>query len=103
MKNLGWKEKETFLTSPWEHIIKQLTKTIEQRSSNNSSNETIFNEFNEAAPLYEKALSEAGYDVKLKYNPKKNTKQKNRKRNIIWFNTPFSKNVVTKIGHYFLK
>ena len=29
--------------------------------------------------------------------------QVNRKRNIIWFNSPFSKNVVTKLGHYFLK
>ena len=43
-------------------------------------------------------LSEAGYNVKLKYNPNKKTK-----RNIIWFNPPYSKNVVTKVGHYFLK
>ena len=42
------------------NIIKQLPKTIEQRLSNNSSNETIFNE---AAPLYEKAFSEAGNTV----------------------------------------
>ena len=42
------------------NIIKQLPKTIEQRLFKNS-NKTIFNE---AAPLYEKALSEAGYDVK---------------------------------------
>ena len=82
------------------NTIKQLPKTIEQRLSNNSSNETIFNE---ATPLYEKALSEAGYNVKLKYNPNKKTKQKNRKRNIIWFNPPYSKNVVTKVGNYFLK
>ena len=73
---------------------------MEQRLSNNSSNETIFNE---AVPPYEKTLSEAGYDVKLKYNTNKKTKQKNRKRNIIWFNPPYSKNVVTKVGHYFLK
>ena len=59
------------------NIIKQLPKTIEQRLSNNSSNETIFNE---AAPLYEKALSEAGYNVKLKYNPNKKTKQKKQKK-----------------------
>ena len=39
------------------NIIKQLPKTIEQQLSKNSSNETIFNE---AAPLYEKALSKAG-------------------------------------------
>ena len=60
------------------NISKQLPKTLELRLSNNSSNETIFNE---VAPLYEKALSEAGYDVKLMYNPNKK-KQKNRKRNI---------------------
>ena len=47
-------------------------------------------------PPYKKALSEVGYDVKLKYNPNKKTKQKHRKRNIIWFNPPYSKNVVTK-------
>ena len=83
------------------NIIKHLPKTIEQRLPNNSSNETIFNE---AASLYKKALSEAGYHVKLKYNPNKKTKQeKNRERNIIWFNPPYSKNVVTKAGHYFLK
>ena len=58
------------------NIIKQLPKTMEQRLSNNSSNETIFNE---SAPLYEKALSEAGYDVKLKYNTNKKTKQENKK------------------------
>ena len=76
------------------NIIKHLPETIEQGLSNNSSNETIFNE---AATLYEKALSEAGYDVKLKYNPnkKKKTKnKKNRKRNIIWFNPTYTENVV---------
>ena len=57
------------------NIIKQLPKTAEQRLSNNSSNEAIFNE---AAPLYENALSEAGCDVILKYNPNKKTKQKNK-------------------------
>ena len=56
------------------NIIKQLPKTIERRLSNNSWNETIFDE---ATSLYEKALSEAGYDVKLKYNP--NKKKQNKK------------------------
>ena len=55
------------------NIIKQLSKTIEERLSDNSSNETIFNK---VTSLYEKALSEAGYDVKLMYNPNKKTKQK---------------------------
>ena len=82
------------------NIIKQLQKAIKKRLCNNSSNETMFNE---AAPLYEKAVSEAGYDVKSKYYRNKKTKQKNRKRKIIWFNPPHCKNVVTKVGHYFLK
>ena len=39
-----------------------------------------------------------------KYNPNKKTKQnKTEKRNIIWLNAPYSKNVVTKVGHHFLK
>ena len=62
------------------NIIKQLPKTIEQRLSNNSSNETIFNE---AAQLYEKALTEAGYDVKLKYNPNKKTKKQKKEQNMV--------------------
>ena len=82
------------------NVIKQLTKTIEQRPSNNSSTETIFNI---AAAMCEKALSEAGYDLKLKYNLNKKTKQKSRKTNILWFNLPYRKNVVTKVGQYFLK
>ena len=50
------------------NIIKQLPKTIEQRLSNNSSNEIIFNE---AAPLYEKAFSEAGCNVTWKQNKRR--------------------------------
>ena len=49
---------------------------MEQRLSNNSTNETIFNE---AAPLYEKELPKAGYNVRLKYNPNKKTKQTKKK------------------------
>ena len=80
--------------------MKQLPKTTEQRLSNNFSGETIFNE---TAPLYEKAPSKEVSDIKLKYNRNKKTKQKTRKRNIMWFNSPYRKNVITKVGHYFLK
>ena len=31
-----------------------------------------------------------------------NNNTRKRNRNIIWFNPPFSKNVATKIGRYFL-
>ena len=83
-------------------IIRQLPITIETRLSNHSSNETVFRH---AAEDCEKALRKSGYNVKLQYKPTnhKNSKNKiNRKRNIIWFNPPFSKSVSTKIGHYFL-
>ena len=65
-----------------------------------SSNEKIFKE---ATPVYEEALKKSGYDKKLSYTPQKQSKSnKNRKRNIIWFNPPFSNNVSTKIGKHFL-
>ena len=59
-------------------IVKQPPR-IEQRLSNNSFNEALFNE---AVPLYEKALSEEGYNFKLKYHPnkKKTKKTKNQKK-----------------------
>jgi predicted GIY-YIG superfamily endonuclease len=82
------------------NIIKQIPKTIEKRLSDHSLNEATFNE---AAPIYEKALKDSGYETKLKYNPQKPKNANNRKRNIIWFNPPFSKNVETKIGNRFLK
>ena len=86
------------------NIIKQLPKTVEQRLSNNSSIEIMFNK---AAPLYEKALSEASCDVKFRYCPNKNTETKqkqkqNKKMNIIWLNLPCSKIVVTKVDHYLI-
>ena len=83
------------------NTIKQISKTIEKRLSQLSSNEEIFNE---SAPFYEDKLHQSGYQQKLKYNPV-NTKthsKRNHKRNIIWFNPPFNRNVSTKIGKYFL-
>ena len=83
------------------NIIKQIPKTIKKRLSQLSSNEEIFNE---SAPFYEDKLHQSGYQQKLKYNPV-NTKthsKRNHKRNIIWFNPPFNRNVSTKIGKYFL-
>ena len=83
------------------NIIRQIPKTVEKCLSQLSSNEEIFNK---SAPFYEDKLHQYGYQQKLKYNPV-NTKthsKRNRKRNIIWFNTPFNRNVSTKIGKYFL-
>ena len=76
------------------------SKTIEQRLSNHSSNETIFNQ---SKIPFKKALNESGYQETLSYNPTTmENRPKNRKRNITWFNPPYNKNVITKIGHKFL-
>ena len=78
------------------NILKQLPISIEIRLSNLSSNPGIFHE---ASKHYQNILNQSAYDYKLQYKPPNNEKEnkskssKNRKRNIIWFNTPFSKNI----------
>ena len=82
-------------------IIKQLPLTIQTRLSNNSSSQIIFDQ---AAPIYQEALKKSGYDNTLEYIPNKPTPtNKTRKRNIIWFNPLFNKNLTTKIGKSFLQ
>ena len=53
---------------------------------------------------YQDALDKSGYKHKLKYKANIDTasNKKQRKRNIIWFNPPNSKNVKTNIGKRFL-
>ena len=59
-------------------------------------------------PSYISPLKQSGYDYKLQCKPSNNENEnksksyKNRKRNIIWFNPPFSKNVSNNIGKYFV-
>ena len=66
----------------------------------NLSNEEILNN---AAPEYQEALTKFGYDYTLKYDPdvikpetEKPNKQ-NRKRNITWFDPPYSTSVKTRV------
>ena len=82
-------------------IIKQLPLSIESRLSLLSSSEEIFND---SFTPYQDALDKSGYKHKLKYQANINTanNKKQRKRNIIWFNPPYSKNVKTNIGKIFL-
>ena len=69
-----------------------------------SSNEEIFNA---AIPPYQEALSKAGHKYTFTYQKinleKEPSKRKNRKKNVLWYNPPFNKNVKTKIGEEFLK
>ena len=83
-------------------ILKQIPTSIEKRISTLSSNETIFNESKE---IYQKALEKSRYRRTLKYHPtneRVSNSKRNRKRNVIWFNTPLSFNVKTKVENYFL-
>ena len=81
-------------------IIKDLPKMINKRLSDLSCNKE---EFDKAKPLYEKSLHESGYKTSMSYAQTEVKKSRNRSRNIIWFNPPFSQNVKTNIGKLFLK
>ena len=84
-------------------VKKNIAEAINERLSTISSNEDLFNE---AAPIYQNALKESGYDYKLKFNPPdENTsnKKRQRTRNCIWFNPPYSMNVSESVAHKFLK
>ena len=51
-------------------------------------------------PLYDKGLGSSGFNESLHYSKKNTTAP--TKRNIIWFNLPYSKNVQTNIAKTFL-
>ena len=82
-------------------IIKQLPLSVERRLSKLSSNEKIFND---SIPNYQEALIKAGYNHKLtnqKHDQKRDNSQQ-RKRQIICSKPPYSKNVTTNVGTFFL-
>ena len=63
--------------------------------------------FNQSAPIYQKALDDSGYHHRPTFTPSftqsLNSTRTNRRRNVIWYNPPFSKNVATNVGRTFLK
>ena len=95
------------------NILKQLPIAIEDRLRDLSSSKRIFDE---AAPHYQEALDKSGYKYKIKFekngsddnnneqdrNASTQGTRRNRARNIIWFNPPFSKSVSTNVAKYFL-
>ena len=61
--------------------------------------------FETAAPIYREALTKSGYDYELKFDPtasEPSTKNRNRTRNRVWFNPPYSAAVRSNIGRDFL-
>ena len=89
-------------------ILKQLPMSINKRISNLSCNQETFET---AAPIYENALRHSNFVTQLTYienesddqtNASQTRQQRNRSRNIIWYNPPYSRNVRTNIGRTFL-
>ena len=80
-------------------ITKELPRSIGKRLSQLSSKDIFY----ESTPYYEQRLASCGYNKKLTYQQQgeniENNKNigKNRKRNIIWFNPPYSKSLKTNI------
>ncbi|KAK3740098.1 hypothetical protein QZH41_002818 [Actinostola sp. cb2023] len=83
-------------------LLKNIPLNINKRLTNISSNQEVFNE---TVNPYQKALDESGYSHKLTFNPQPNERRqrnKNRKRNITWYNPPWDSNVKTNLGKKFL-
>ena len=79
---------------------------VNGRLSRLSSSKEIFDA---AAPMYQKALNESGYDHKLEFQDMSGSlsmepkRSRNRSRKVTYFNPPFSLNVETNVGKEFLK
>ena len=84
-------------------ILRNIPVSVNDRLSRLSSSKEIFDA---AAPPYQKALDDAGYDFQLEYKPFARTKApckgKNRSRRVTYFNPPFALNVQSNIGKEFL-
>ena len=60
-------------------VIRNIPKGVNKRLSENSANEDLFNS---AAPIYQEAFKNAGYDFQLNYEPEEennNAKNNNNK------------------------
>ena len=79
-------------------IIKRIPSMISNRLSGISSDKE---HFDKAAPIFNEAQKNSGFNETLKFLPTIPTRL-HRIRNIIWFNPPFNSNVKTNVGELFL-
>ena len=91
------KDQLLYVTTSSDHppqVIKQLLNSINRKLIGNSSNKAVFNASKNA---YEEALHKSGYKSNLEFPNEISSIKKNRprRRNIIWFNPPFSQAVKT--------
>ena len=61
--------------------------------------------FDSVSKNYQEALIKAGHNHQLHYDPPDSppVKKRQRKREVIWWNPPFSLDVKTKVGEKFFK
>ena len=81
------------------HVQKHIPRNLNQRLSNLSTTEEAFDR---TKPPYQKALDEGGHQFNLKYQKASEPKKRQRTRNPIYFNPPFSKSVKTNVIRTFL-
>ena len=95
-------DETTYIHADSDHppnIIQQLPLSVEKRLSALSSSESIFNE---AKGYYQDALQRNGHSHRLTYKPPI-PRRRVRRKDILWFNPPFSKTVETNVGRKFLQ
>ena len=81
-------------------ILKQIPSMISTRISKLSCDK---DEFLKSKPFNDNILKKSGNNEGLTYNPNaRNPPKRKRQRKIIWYNPPFSLNVITNIGRRFL-
>ena len=85
-------------------IKKNIPEAVNKRLSALSSSEEMFKS---VSPIFQEALKNAGYNYELKFKPggtcQNQKKSHTHKRNILYFNPPFSQGVKTNVGAKFLK
>ena len=83
-------------------VLKNIPLGVNRRLSKISSSKEVFDN---ACPPYQDALRKSGYDHVLEYQTPEALKPKKRcrKKEVTWFNPPFSNHVRTNVGKEFLK
>ena len=83
-------------------VPSNIPAAINQRLSSISSDRTVFNE---AAPLYQEVLRKSGYMHQQEFKPPPQgppPQKRMGRRNVVWFNPLYNKNVKTNIGRAFI-
>ena len=91
----------TYVNSSSNHppcVLKAIPEGVNTRLCSISSDAEVFDR---AAPPYQKALKESGFNHVLKFS-KPEHKIQQRRRNITWFNPPYDANLNMNLGNKFL-